>query len=90
MLACLEHHRHGRCRYYSESSFPQRGAQTGAPAIPAMPDDVKSIRVAGLGILVSDPERYRKFYPEVLDLKVGAKVPAQGEPECLRSQPWEL
>jgi len=55
-----------------------------------MPDDVMSIRVAGLGILVSDLERSRKFYPEVLDLKVGAKVPAQGEPECLRSQPWEL
>jgi len=46
----------------------------------ALPDDVKPIRVAGLGIRVSDLERSRKFYTEVLGLKVGAKVPAQGEP----------
>lgn len=45
-----------------------------------MPDDVKPIRVAGLGIRVSDLERSRKFYTEVLGLKVDAKVPAQGEP----------
>jgi catechol 2,3-dioxygenase-like lactoylglutathione lyase family enzyme len=55
-------------------------AQTAAPAVPAMPDDVKPIRVAGLGIRVSDLERSRKFYTEVLGLKVDAKVPAQGEP----------
>jgi catechol 2,3-dioxygenase-like lactoylglutathione lyase family enzyme len=46
----------------------------------ALPDDVKPIRLAGLGIRVSDLERSRKFYTEVLGLKVGAKVPAQGEP----------
>jgi catechol 2,3-dioxygenase-like lactoylglutathione lyase family enzyme len=45
-----------------------------------MPDDVKPIRIAGLGIKVSDLERSRKFYTEVLGLKVDAKVPAQGEP----------
>jgi catechol 2,3-dioxygenase-like lactoylglutathione lyase family enzyme len=45
-----------------------------------VPDDVKPIRVAGLGIRVSDLERSKKFYTEVLGLKVAAKVPAQGEP----------
>jgi predicted enzyme related to lactoylglutathione lyase len=54
--------------------------QTAAPVVPAMPDDVKPIRVAGLGIRVSDLERSKKFYTEVLGLKVGARVPAQGEP----------
>src|SRR5258705_5636513 len=55
-------------------------AQTGAPIVPALPDDVKPIRVSGLGIRVSDLERSKKFYTEVLGLKVDAKVPAQGEP----------
>jgi lactoylglutathione lyase len=55
-------------------------AQTAAPSVPAMPDDVKPIRVAGLGIRVSDLERSRKFYTEVLGLKVDATVPSQGEP----------
>ena len=54
-------------------------AQT-APAVPDMPDDVKPIRVAGLGIRVSDLERSKKFYTEVLGLKVDARVPAQGSP----------
>jgi len=51
----------------------------GAPT-PAMPEDTKPIRVSGLGIKVSDLERSKKFYTEVLGLKIGAKVPAQGEP----------
>lgn len=46
----------------------------------SLPDDVKPIRVSGLGIKVSDLERSKQFYTEVLGLKVGAKVPAQGEP----------
>ena len=46
----------------------------------SVPDDVKPIRVSGLGIRVSDLERSKRFYTEVLGLKVGAKVPAQGEP----------
>ena len=54
--------------------------QTPAPAVPALAEDVKPIRVAGLGIRVSDLERSRKFYTEVLGLKVDAKVPAQGDP----------
>lgn len=45
-----------------------------------VPDDVKPVRVSGLGIRVSDLERSKRFYTEVLGLKVGAKVPAQGEP----------
>jgi catechol 2,3-dioxygenase-like lactoylglutathione lyase family enzyme len=59
---------------------PGAPAQTSAPVVPAMTDDVKPIRVAGLGIRVSDLERSKKFYTEVLGLKVGAKVPAHGEP----------
>ncbi len=54
--------------------------QTGAPVVPPLAEDVKPIRVSGLGIRVSDLERSKKFYTEVLGLKVGAKVPAQGEP----------
>ena len=50
------------------------------PSTPALADDIKPIRVSGLGIKVSDLERSKKFYTEVLGLKVGAKVPAQGEP----------
>ena len=50
------------------------------PATAALADDVKPIRVSGLGIRVSDLERSKKFYTEVLGLKVGARVPAQGEP----------
>ena len=55
-------------------------AQTPVAVVSAMPDDVKPIRVAGLGIRVSDLERSKKFYTEVLGLKVDAKLPAQGEP----------
>ena len=55
-------------------------AQTPATSVPAMPDDTKPIRVAGLGIRVSDLERSKKFYTEILGLKVDARVPAQGEP----------
>lgn len=53
------------------------GAQS--PVAP-LSDDVKPIRLSGLGIRVSDLERSRKFYTEVLGFKVAAKVPAQGDP----------
>lgn len=53
-------------------------AQTPAPTA-AVPDDIKPIRVSGLGIRVSDLERSKKFYTEVLGLKVGARVPAKGD-----------
>lgn len=48
-------------------------------AVPPLPDDTRPIRVSGLGIRVSDLERSRKFYTEVLGLKVDARVPAQGD-----------
>jgi len=54
-------------------------AQTATTSVPGMPDDVKPIRVSGLGIRVSDLERSRKFYTEVIGLQVDARVPAQGE-----------
>jgi lactoylglutathione lyase len=50
-----------------------------AQAVPPLADDIKPIRVSGLGIKVIDLERSKKFYTDVLGLKVGAKVPAQGE-----------
>ena len=52
-------------------------AQTAS--VPALQDAEKPIRVSGLGIKVSDLERSKKFYTEVLGLKIGARVPAQGE-----------
>ncbi|RYD67587.1 MAG: VOC family protein [Verrucomicrobiaceae bacterium] len=57
-----------------------------APAIaqtptnpPPQADATKPIRVSGLGIRVSDLERSKTFYTEVLGLKVGARVPAKGD-----------
>jgi catechol 2,3-dioxygenase-like lactoylglutathione lyase family enzyme len=47
--------------------------------IAPLTDDIKPIRMSGLGIRVSDLERSKKFYTEVLGLKVGARVPAQGD-----------
>lgn len=55
-------------------------AQAPTAAVPAMPDDIKPIRVAGLGIRVSDLERSKRFYTEVLGLKVDARAPTRGEP----------
>lgn len=46
---------------------------------PALADAEKPIRVSGLGIRVSDLERSKSFYTDVLGLKVGARVPAKGE-----------
>lgn len=48
-------------------------------APPALADAEKPIRVSGLGIRVSDLERSKTFYTDVLGLKVGARVPAKGE-----------
>lgn len=56
---------------------PPAFGQTAATS--TLADDVKPIRVSGLGIRVSDLERSKKFYTEVLGLKVGARVPAQGD-----------
>lgn len=60
------------------AAVPLASAQT-TPAIPPLEDAVKPIRVSGVGIRVSDIERSKKFYTEVLGLKVGARVPAQGD-----------
>lgn len=48
-------------------------------AVPAMPEAQKPIRVSGLGLNVSDIERSKDFYTEVLGLQVDARVPASGE-----------
>ena len=67
------------------------GQSTEGAASASIADDTKPIRVSGLGIRVSDLERSRKFYTEVLGLKVAAKVPAQGEPvEYLLSLTGEI
>jgi len=50
------------------------------PPVPAMPDDVKAIRMSGVGLKVSNLERSMKFYTEVLGFKVASRVPAQGGP----------
>ncbi|HEX5005693.1 MAG TPA: VOC family protein [Hyphomonadaceae bacterium] len=55
------------------------GAQTAPKAVPALTEETKPIRISGLGIRVSDLERSKTFYTEVLGLKVGSRVPAQGE-----------
>jgi catechol 2,3-dioxygenase-like lactoylglutathione lyase family enzyme len=48
-------------------------------AVLACAADVQPIRVAGVGLRVTDLERSKKFYTEVLGLKIAARVPAQGE-----------
>jgi catechol 2,3-dioxygenase-like lactoylglutathione lyase family enzyme len=58
---------------------PLFAASVLADATTGPADDIKPIRVSGLGIRVSDLERSKKFYTEVLGLKVDAKVPAQGD-----------
>jgi lactoylglutathione lyase len=56
---------------------PAAMAQTGSPA--PLSDAERPIRISGVGIRVSDLDTSLKFYTEVLGLKVGARVPAQGE-----------
>ena len=41
---------------------------------------MKTTGIHHVAIICSNYERSKKFYTEVLGLKVGAKVPAQGEP----------
>ena len=60
--------------------FAAIAAPAFADSTPPLPDDIKPVRVSGLGIRVSDIERSKKFYTEILGLKVDAKVPAQGDP----------
>jgi len=46
---------------------------------PPLADDTRPLRVSGVGLTVSDLERSKAFYTEVLGLKVDARVPAQGK-----------
>ena len=49
-----------------------------AQTLPPLGDDVRPIRTSGLGLTVSNLERSKAFYTEVLGMKVDARVPAQG------------
>lgn len=49
-----------------------------AADLPPLADDLRPIRASGVGLTVSDLERSRRFYEEVLGFKVAARVPAQG------------
>jgi catechol 2,3-dioxygenase-like lactoylglutathione lyase family enzyme len=49
------------------------------PAVPPLADEHKLIRVSGLALNVTDVERSRAFYMDVLGLQVDARVPAEGE-----------
>lgn len=53
------------------------GAAYAADLAP-LADDQRPIRASGVGLNVSDLERSRKFYEDVLGFKVDARVPAQG------------
>jgi catechol 2,3-dioxygenase-like lactoylglutathione lyase family enzyme len=50
-----------------------------AQTVPPLPDDLKPIRTSGVGLTVSDLERSKAFYTDVLGMKVDARVPAQGK-----------
>jgi len=50
-----------------------------AADLPPLADDLRPIRASGVGLNVSDLERSRRFYADVLGFKVAARVPAQGE-----------
>lgn len=58
------------------AAHPSAVAQT---TTSTLEDAIKPIRISGLGIKVSDLERSKQFYTDVLGLKVGARVPAQGD-----------
>lgn len=49
-----------------------------AADLPALSDELRPIRASGVGLVVSDLERSRRFYEDVLGFKVAARVPAQG------------
>ncbi len=56
---------------------PFAHADAGVPK--PLAESERPIRISGLGIRVSDLERSKQFYTEVLGLKVGARVPREGE-----------
>lgn len=49
-----------------------------AQTVPPMPEDTKAIRMSGVGITVSNLEKSKAFYTDVLGYKVASRVPAQG------------
>lgn len=53
----------------SLTSTPSTFAQTTPISPPALLDAEKPIRISGLGLKVSDLERSKKFYTDVLGLK---------------------
>jgi catechol 2,3-dioxygenase-like lactoylglutathione lyase family enzyme len=50
-----------------------------AQPVPVMTEDVKPLRVSGIGLTVSDLERSKSFYTDVLGLQVDARVPRDGK-----------
>ena len=50
-----------------------------ADDVPALEEDARPIRISGIGLRVSDLEESLRFYTEILGLKVGARVPREGE-----------
>jgi catechol 2,3-dioxygenase-like lactoylglutathione lyase family enzyme len=49
-----------------------------AADLPPLTPETRPIRASGVGLNVSDIERSKAFYTEVLGFKVGARIPAQG------------
>jgi catechol 2,3-dioxygenase-like lactoylglutathione lyase family enzyme len=80
MLRSIQLNHHSLLVITAVASIVVANFAVSADTVSSVPEDVKPIRVSGLGIRVSDLERSKKFYTEVLGLKVDAKVPAQGEP----------
>lgn len=50
-----------------------------ADSVPELSEEERPIRVSGIGLRVSDLDASLKFYTEVLGLKVGARIPREGE-----------
>lgn len=67
-----------RLLFITSMAFIANGA-FGEISVAPLKAEEAPIRVSGVSIKVSDLERSKKFYTEVLGLKVGARVPAQGE-----------
>ncbi len=53
-------------------------AQAQAPTAPPLAAELKPTRMSGVGLVVSDLERSKRFYTEVLGFKVAARIPAAG------------
>jgi catechol 2,3-dioxygenase-like lactoylglutathione lyase family enzyme len=57
---------------------PPRGHAVTPGALPPLTEATRPTRFAGVGLYVSDIEKMRAFYVEVLGMKVIQRVPAQG------------